>query len=60
LHHICLSTSDVRADQENLEEQGYRLLRPEATRGAGGCWVQFIHPASAAGVLLELSQEDAC
>ena len=60
LHHICLSTSDIRADQENLEERGYRLLRAEPTRGAGGCWVQFIHPASAAGVLLELSQEDAC
>jgi hypothetical protein len=32
------------------------VLRPEPTRGAGGCWVQFVHPKSAGGVLLELSE----
>ncbi len=31
---------------------------PEPTRGAGGCWVQFVHPKSAGGVLLEISQEE--
>ena len=58
IHHICLATDDVRADQKTLREQGYELLRSEPTRGAGGCWVQFIHPRSAAGVLVELSEED--
>ena len=24
--------------------------------GAGGCWVQFVHPKSAGGVLVELSE----
>lgn len=57
IHHICFSSSDVRADQETLEHQGYQLLRPEPTRGAGGCWVQFVHPKSAGGVLVELSEE---
>ena len=60
LHHICLATSDVRADQESLAAAGVQLLRPAATRGAGGCWVQFIHPRSAAGVLVELSEEVPC
>jgi methylmalonyl-CoA/ethylmalonyl-CoA epimerase len=56
LHHLCLASTDLAADDGALREAGYRLLRDEPTRGAGGCWVQFVHPASAGGVLVELSQ----
>ncbi len=56
LHHLCLATDDVKSDDAALREAGLRILRPEPTRGAGGCWVQFVHPESAGGVLLELSQ----
>ena len=55
---ICLRTSDIRGDGESLADGGYRVLRPEPTRGAGGCWVQFVHPKSAGGVLLELSEPE--
>jgi methylmalonyl-CoA epimerase len=55
LHHLCLASDDVRADDARLREAGLQVLRPEPTRGAGGCWVQFVHPKSAGGVLLELS-----
>lgn len=57
IHHLCLATGDVRADDETLRQAGYRVLRPEPTRGAGGCWVQFVHPESTGGVLLELSED---
>ena len=60
IHHLCFASSDVRADQESLETQGYQLLRPEPTKGAGGCWVQFVHPKSAGGVLVELSEKKPC
>jgi methylmalonyl-CoA/ethylmalonyl-CoA epimerase len=56
IHHLCLASSDVRADDARLREGGYQVLRPEPTRGAGGCWVQFVHPKSTGGVLLELSE----
>ena len=56
IHHLCLRSDDVRGDDARLREAGYETLRPEPTRGAGGCWVQFVHPKSAGGVLLELSQ----
>ena len=56
IHHLCLRSDGLEADDERLRKAGYRLLRPEPTRGAGGCWVQFVHPASAGGVLLELSE----
>jgi methylmalonyl-CoA epimerase len=56
IHHICLATSDVRSDQGLLEDAGFEVLRPEPTRGAEGCWIQFVHPQSAGGVLVELSE----
>ncbi len=56
LHHVCLASTDIRGDDAALREAGYQVLRPEPTRGAGGCWVQFVHPKSAAGVLVELSE----
>jgi len=57
VHHICLASDDVRADDARLRAAGMDVLRPEPTRGAGGCWVQFVHPKSAGGVLVELSEE---
>jgi methylmalonyl-CoA/ethylmalonyl-CoA epimerase len=57
IHHLCLASDDLAGDDARLRAAGLRLLRPEPTRGAGGCWVQFVHPASAGGVLVELSQE---
>jgi methylmalonyl-CoA/ethylmalonyl-CoA epimerase len=59
LHHLCLATDDLGADDARLRAAGYQVLRPEPTRGAGGCWIQFVHPKSTGGVLLELSQPAA-
>lgn len=56
IHHLCLASDDLAGDDARLRAAGLRLLRPEPTRGAGGCWVQFVHPESAGGVLVELSQ----
>ena len=57
MHHLCLATEDVRGEDARLKQAGFELLRPEPTRGAGGCWVQFVHPESTGGVLVELSQK---
>ncbi len=56
IHHLSFASDDVRGESDRLREAGFQVLRPEPTRGAGGCWVQFIHPKSAGGVLLELSE----
>jgi methylmalonyl-CoA/ethylmalonyl-CoA epimerase len=56
LHHLCLASDALGEDDRRLREQGYQLLREKPTRGAGGCWVQFVHPRSTGGILLELSQ----
>ena len=55
LHHVCLASDALPEDDARLREAGFDVLRERPTRGAGGCWVQFVHPKSAGGVLLELS-----
>lgn len=59
LHHVCLASDDVCADSAALGQAGVPLLRPEPTRGAGGSWVQFVHPKGAGGVLYELAEPGA-
>jgi methylmalonyl-CoA/ethylmalonyl-CoA epimerase len=58
IHHVCLASDAIQEDDARLRAEGYQVLRPEPTRGAGGCWVQFVHPKSTGGVLLELSQPE--
>ncbi|MCB1054294.1 MAG: methylmalonyl-CoA epimerase [Acidobacteria bacterium] len=57
LHHVCLASSDVRAEGHALTEHGFRVLRDEPTPGADGCLVNFVHPKSAGGVLVEISEK---
>lgn len=58
IHHVCLASDDVAADDARVRGAGAELLRPAPTRGAGGARVQFVHPRSAGGVLVELSQPE--
>lgn len=56
IHHVCLASDDVAADGARLRAAGRALMRDEPAPGAGGSRVQFVHPASAGGVLVELAQ----
>jgi methylmalonyl-CoA epimerase len=57
LHHVCLRVPDLPAAVDRLKKDGLRLVSDEIKTGAGGHQYVFVHPASAAGVLLELVQE---
>src|SRR5205085_6162711 len=54
LHHISLRVSDLETVVTRLKSDGVRLVSDEIKIGAGGHRYVFIHPSSAAGVLLEL------
>ena len=41
---------------EELKTLGFKLIYEEATMGANNCLVNFIHPKSTGGVLIEISQ----
>ena len=56
LHHHCLEVDDVAVAMERLRALGFNLLSNEPQKGAHGARVCFIHPKSAGGVLIELSQ----
>ncbi len=59
IHHVCYRVDDVAATLKHLQAQGLRTLDDEPRPGAGGCRVAFIHPKSAGGVLVEISQPPA-
>ena len=57
IHHLCLTSDDVAGDDSRLRAAGVELLRAAPTAGAGGSRVQFVHPKSAGGVLVELAEQ---
>jgi methylmalonyl-CoA epimerase len=56
LHHITLRVDDIRAALSQLKARGVRLIDETPRPGAHGSAVAFIHPSSAHGVLVELTQ----
>ncbi|MCM2270267.1 MAG: methylmalonyl-CoA epimerase [Thermoanaerobaculia bacterium] len=59
IHHVCLASDDLDGDDAALRAAGAQLLRAAPTAGAGGTRVQFVHPRSAGGVLVELAEPHA-
>ena len=57
IHHICLRVENIKEVLHNLKSQGIQLINEEPKPGAHGCQVAFVHPKSAGGVLVELSQK---
>mgnify|MGYP001562730802 CR=1 FL=1 len=57
IHHLCFRVPDVNALCEKLRKEQIRLIYDAPQPGAHGALVNFIHPASAGGVLIELSQK---
>jgi methylmalonyl-CoA/ethylmalonyl-CoA epimerase len=56
IHHVCLESDAIDGDDARLRRTGIELLRAQPTIGAGGARVQFIHPKSTGGILIELSE----
>ena len=57
IHHLCFKVPDVVAKQAELEAAGVKMIYPEPFAGANNCLVNFIHPKSMNGVLVEISQK---
>jgi methylmalonyl-CoA epimerase len=54
IHHIALGYDDVKEAQEFCRLKGALLVRPEPEDLKGDRMVNFIHPKSTHGVLLEI------
>ena len=57
IHHIAVEVEDIEASLAKLKASGMRLIDENPRIGAEGCLVAFVHPSSANGVLLELTQK---
>ncbi len=57
IHHICLEVDDIEKEMHRLTSLGFQFASNEPFPGGDGCLVAFIHPKSANGVLVELSQQ---
>lgn len=56
IHHIALEVDDLDGACAELRQSGLRLVYEEPRPGEGGARVNFLHPASTRGVLIELRQ----
>lgn len=56
IHHICFSVDDLDATLARCRASGIRSIDEVPRIGAEGKRIAFLHPASTAGVLVELSE----
>lgn len=54
LHHIAFKSSDIKTSEHNIKAHKARLLYEESRPGAHNTLVNFIHPSSTGGVLMEI------
>jgi methylmalonyl-CoA/ethylmalonyl-CoA epimerase len=57
IHHIAFEVTDIYAEMDRLQAEGFTLLQTEPKRGADNKLVCFLHPKGTNGVLVELCQE---
>lgn len=53
IHHIALRVDDLQAARSRLVDAGYQPIG-EPSMGANGKLIQFFHPKTTGGVLLEI------
>jgi len=54
IHHIAYRTPNLASTMSRLIEDGARLIYDKPQPGSHGAQINFVHPASAGGVLVEL------
>jgi methylmalonyl-CoA epimerase len=58
MHHLSFAVEDIRAELAHLRGQGVGLLDESPRSGLHGRQIAFLAPASTAGVLIELAEEN--
>ena len=56
IHHLCFKVPDVQKKSDEMTSLGYKLIYEKPFVGANNCLVNFVHPKSTGGVLIEISQ----
>ena len=56
IHHVCFAVDDLEGTLDRCRAAGLRLIDETPRMGAEGKRIAFLHPASTAGVLVELTE----
>ncbi len=56
LHHIAFEVDDIEKVTEDLKARGFRFIYDKPADGKFGSRVNFMHPKSTGGILVELTQ----
>lgn len=59
IHHLCFNVPDVTTAMLELKEKGFVFIYDEPKVGAHNCLINFIHPKSTGGILIEVSQKQS-
>ncbi len=57
LHHIAFEVDDIVKTSEELRGRGFRFIYDQPADGKFGSKVNFMHPKSTGGILVELTQK---
>ncbi len=57
IHHIAFAVTDIHAEIQRLQKEGFTVLNKIPKKGADNKLVAFLHPKTTNGVLIELCQE---
>lgn len=57
MHHISFVVDDIELELARLKREGFELIDERPRRGADNYLVAFVHPKTANGVLIEISQK---
>lgn len=57
LHHIAFEVTDIHAEMQRLQDEGFIIISHHPKKGADNKLVCFLHPKTTNGVLIELCQE---
>lgn len=57
IHHLSFQVTDIAAASEALKRQSVRLIYDAPKTGAHNARVNFIHPESTGGILIEISEK---
>lgn len=57
IHHLAFQVSDIRQSINDYKQRGFQVLNEEPKKGADNKMICFLHPKTAAGVLVELCEE---
>lgn len=59
IHHLAFEVQDIESGIKEYERRGFTPINPESKKGADNKRINFLHPKTTNGVLIELCQEES-